>query len=39
MERLTLEGAIAHLDDILINKAWSCNECMNEHIALKKLAE
>lgn len=35
MEKLTLEGAISHLDDILINKVWSCSECMNEHIALR----
>ena len=35
MEKMTLDEAIEHLDDILQNKEWECEECKNEHIQLK----
>lgn len=39
MEQLTLDGAIGHLNDVLENKQWDCEECKNDHIALKGYLE
>ena len=39
MEQLTLDGAIGHLNDVLENKRWDCEECKNDHIALKGYLE
>lgn len=32
---MTLKEAIEHLDDVLQNKEWKCEECKNEHIQLR----
>ncbi len=39
MEQLTLDGAIGHLNNVLENKQWDCEECKNDHIALKGYLE
>lgn len=36
MEKMTLNDAIKHLDDILqSDKKWDCEECRNEHVQLR----
>lgn len=35
-KELSLEEAIAHLDDIIENKEWECEDCKKDHIALRK---